>query len=230
MASVKVLRNELDIVITCDPAISEKAQACRTAVTCMGMTPYTKIFMLEYWVGRQGDPLKVIQTILDMAYRWQPRLIGIESVGYQQALEPFIKREMESRGEHYTILMLKPDRLEKKNQRILSMQPYFRTGQIYIQRGMFELIEEYESFPMGRTCDILDSMSYAVRLLVPQKQTRAPSVDMRLKELAKEDPMSARYWRAHAIKRGVLEAEQTIDDVLDDTQSTSWQPGIGELV
>jgi predicted phage terminase large subunit-like protein len=225
-----VPRSSLDIVITCDPAISEKSAACRTAITVAGMTPYQKIFLLEYWVGRQGDPAKIINQLLDLAYFWQPRCIGVEAVAFQQALEPYIKREMENRGQHHALLMLKPDRNEKKDQRILSLQPYFRTGQIYIQRGMFEFIEEYETFPLGRTRDILDAFSYAVRLLVPSNPVKKPGLEQRLKELESRDPVSARYWRADAVRRGILEP---LPDPLEDgfeIEEPATEVGIGEFL
>lgn len=226
-AQIQVPRNTLDVVITCDPAISERSSACRTAITVAGMSPYNKIFVLAYWVGRQGDPAKIITTLLDLADFWQPRVIGIESVAFQQALEPYTKREMELRGTWHPLIMLKPDRNEKKDQRILSMQPFFRSGQVYIQSGMLELIEEYETFPLGRTRDVLDALSYAFRLLVPMAQGKKPGLETRLAELGSRDPVSAKYWRADAIRRGILEKEPDITD--DDYSDDMVGEGVGEF-
>lgn len=229
--TITILRSTLDVVICCDPAISERSTAARTAIVVMGMSPYQKMVLLEYWCGRQGDPAKIIDTYLGMAHFWQPRCIGIEMVAYQKALEPYTQKAMADRGEYFTIVNLKPDRNEKKEQRILSMQPYFRSGQIYIQRGMTEFIEEFETFPLGRTRDILDAMAYAVRLLTPQQQSKKPGLDDRLKMLAKVDPMSARYWRADAVKQGLLEQEKSIDDILDENEySEKFEDGVGEFV
>jgi predicted phage terminase large subunit-like protein len=228
--TITILRSTLDIVICCDPAISERSTAARTAIVVMGMSPYHKMVLLEYWVGRQGDPAKIIQTYLDMASFWQPRCIGVEMVAFQKALEPFTMKAMADRGVYWPIINLKPDRNEKKEQRILSMQPFFRSGQIYIQRGMTEFIEEYETFPLGRTRDILDAMAYAVRLLTPQQQSKRPGLDEQLKLLAKEDPMSARYWRADAVKQGLLEPQKDIDDILDEDYSDKFEEGVGEFV
>lgn len=228
--TITILRSSLDVVMTCDPAISEKESAARTAIVVMGMSPIHTMFLLEYWAGRQGDPFKIIETMLQMAHFWQPRCIGIEMVAYQKSLEPYTIRQMQASGDWYPIVNLKPDRNEKKEQRILSMQPFFRSGQIYIQNGMTEFIEEYETFPLGRTRDILDAMSYAVRLLTPQQQSKTPGIEQRLKELAKKDPMSARFWRADAVKQGLLEAEPDLDDILEDEGSGVFEEGVGEFV
>lgn len=227
---INIPRSDLDVVLTCDPAISEKSAACRSAIVVMGMSPFSKMFVLDYWVGRQGDPAKLIEKILDLAYFWQPRVIGIESVAFQASMEPYTKREMEIRNVFYPLIMLKPDRNERKQQRIMSMQPFFRSGQIYIQRGMLELIEEYETFPLGRTCDVLDALAYAIRLLVPQQTSRKPTLDAQLSALARQDPSSARYWRADAVKRGVLDPEPTLDDLLDeDSVETRFEVGVGDF-
>jgi predicted phage terminase large subunit-like protein len=226
-----VPRTSLDIVICVDPAISERETAARTAIVVMAMTPYQKMFLLEYWCGRQGDPFKIIQTYLDMAHFWQPRCIGIEMVAYQKSLEPYTLKAMAERNEWWPIINLKPDRNEKKEQRIMSMQPFFRSGQVYIQRGMSEFIEEYETFPLGRTRDILDAMSYAVRLLTPQQQSKKPGLDEQLKKLARQDPMSARYWRADAVKQGLLEPEKDLDDILDEVyEDEKFEEGVAEFV
>jgi predicted phage terminase large subunit-like protein len=230
MNDLIIPRSTLDVVITCDPAISEKVDAARTAITVAGMSPYNKIFLLHVWAARQGDPYKVIKEILALADKWQPRIIGIEAVAYQKALLPFMEREMRASGKWYVVEALKPDRNEKKNQRILAMQPFFKSGQIYVQRGMLDFIEEFESFPNGRTVDILDAFAYAVRLLVPQQPSKQPGIELRLAELAKKDPMSARYWRAEAVRRGTLDPQKTLDEEIEELLEEDYVAGIGELL
>ena len=208
---------DLDIVITVDPAISERSTAARTAIVVSGMSPYGKLFLLDSWCGRQGDPAKIIDNIIAMALEWSPRVIGIEMIAYQKALLPYMNREMASRSRWWPIVELKPDRnsktAEKKNMRILSMVPYFKSGQIYILRGNYDFIDEYESFPNGSTVDLLDAFSYAVRLLVPKSDSKKPALEYKLKALEKEDPSAARYWRKVAERRGELEP---LEDPMND--------------
>ncbi len=229
---ISIPRNQLDVVMTCDPAISEKVSACRSAITVVGMSPSKLIFVLDYWVGRQGDPAKLIHQMLQMAYVWQPRVIGIESVAFQASMEPYTIREMQMRGVYYPLIMLKPDRNERKQQRILSMQPFFRSGQVYLQRGMFELIEEFETFPLGATQDILDALAYAFRLLAPQKQEKPSILKDKMKALAKQDPSSARYWQSYHRAKGTLDEELTIDDILDgadESNEEKFEVGVGDM-
>lgn len=220
--------------MTLDPAISERSTAARTALVILGMSPYKKIFLLDLWVGRQRDPAKVISMLVDKAIEWNPRVIGIEMIAYQAAIQPYLEREMASRGKYWPIIPLKPDRnthaVEKKNQRILSMQPFFKARQIYIMRGMFDFIEEYETFPNGTTVDILDAFSYAMRLLVPSDDMRKPALEFKIKELAKEDPGAARLWRHEAEKRGELEPYPELIEFAEETNVEQDEfVGIGDL-
>lgn len=236
MALLQIPIESLDIVLTLDPAISEKVTAARTAIVVLGMSPYKKIFVLDTWVGRQRDPAKVIDQVLAMAREWNPRVIGIEMIAYQAALQPYMEREMASLGKFWPIVQLKPDRnthaVEKKNQRILSMQPFFKSHQVYMLKGMLDLIEEYETFPQSVTVDLLDAMAYGFRLLVPEEDRRKPALEFKLKELAKEDPGAARIWRYEAIKRGELEPwPETVDEIEELLEDSGGQfVGVGDYL
>jgi len=234
MALIKVPINDLDIAIAVDPAISESLRAARTAIIAAGITPSARIVVLEYWVKRQGDPALVIDAILDMAQRWMPRIIGIETIAYQKALLPYMSRAMEKRSMTVPIMELKPDRngkiVEKKNQRILSMQPFFKTSQVFFQKGMLDLIEEYETFPMGGTVDLLDALSYLFRILVPNKQKGKAPGESAIERLALTSPNDARYWRSWGEKKGLLQSKEDWlnEDVIGLEEN--FKPGIGEFV
>jgi predicted phage terminase large subunit-like protein len=221
MSLIKIPISELDIVIAVDPAISEAVKACRTAIVCVGVSPLGKYFILDCWAKREGDPAVIIDRILTMASEWMPRAIGIEMVGYQKALQPFMLRAMRERGKYYPIIELKPDRntktVEKKNQRILSMIPFFRAGQVYVQPGFFDFIEEYENFPNTVTVDILDAASYAFRLLAPKEESVKSHLHLELKKLEKDDPASSAYWRKYHEARGTLQPieETQLEEVSD---------------
>ena len=215
-----IKRQLLDVVITCDPAISEKAKASRSALVCLGMAPSQHIFVLEVLAMKANDPSVLIAQMLGMAHKWQPRLIGIETVAYQKALLPFTQKAMQTTGQYWPIVELKPDRNEKKDQRIISMQPFFKSGQIHILRGELEFIKEYESFPKTMTKDILDAMAYGVRLLAPNFSDRKLEHDQSLIGL---DPESKRFWRKMAMMAGEID----IDDDLWAPEMTSEEDGKG---
>jgi predicted phage terminase large subunit-like protein len=233
MSIIKIPIADLDKVITVDLAVSESAKASRTAVVCAGVSPMGKFFILDMWVKRTRDHELTITKTLDMAREWMVRLIGVEANAWQKVLLPYMQRTMKERQTHYPIIELKPDRntktVEKKDQRIMSMQPFFKAGQVHIMRGMLDFIEEYETFPLARTKDILDALAYAFRLLAPK--TDIKPVPGAIQRLQQSDPQSARYWKSLAIKRGIMEPDPDPDE-LDDvvTREEQFTRGVGELV
>ena len=234
MPLLQTSNSSLDIVMTLDPAISERTKADRSCIMVMGMSPASRIYILDYWVGRQGDPDKIIENMLNLADTWMPRCIGIETIAYQQALMPYTEKMMKQRGRYYSIIQLKPDRngrvVEKKNMRILSMVPYFKAGQVFILKGMLDFIEEFETFPLGQTVDILDAMAYGFRLLVPRSDAADKPGQLVIDRLKLVDPTSAKYWRAYQVKKGFMEEET--DPLLDDDPVYAEEPfrvGCGEL-
>ncbi len=228
---ILIPRASLDTVLVCDPASSIEAHASRTAIVVVSLSPGSRIFVREAWAQRESDPFTVIQHMLACSLEFQPRCWGVETVGYQATLQAWSERMMRERGVFYPVIPLKPDRYEKKADRIMSLQPFARSGQLYIQRGMLKLIEEWEAFPDPSTPrDLLDALAYAVRLLVPQAMpTVGVGLGYRLAELAKRDPASARYWRKDAETRGLIEPEATLDEMLGgEGQEETAGLGLGE--
>ena len=57
---------------------------------------------------------------------------------------------------------LKTDTSRKKDTRIRSFYPYVTQHRFFIpQTGLFDFEAEFESYPVGRTCDLLDALAYA---------------------------------------------------------------------
>ena len=226
---ILIPRASLDTVLVCDPASSTEVTASRTAIIVVSLSPGSRLFVREAWAKRESDPYLTIERMLACSVEFQPRCWGVEAVGYQATLQMWSERMMRERGVHYPIVPLKPDRYEKKADRIMSLQPFARSGQLYIQRGMLALIEEWEAFPDPSTPrDLLDALAYAVRLLVPQAMpTAAVGLSYRLQELAKRDPASAKYWRADAERRGLLQPEASLEDLQEGEEEPAGA-GLGE--
>lgn len=226
---IVVPRNTLDVVLVCDPASSTDPQASRTAVIVVGMSPGLRLFVLDAWAKREPDPYYVLDHMFAVSVQHQPRLWGIEAVGYQKTLQPWAERLMRERGVYYPVEPLSPDRYEKKQDRIMSLSPFARAGQVYVQRGMLALLEEWEVFPdPGSPRDLLDALAYAVRLLVPKTpQGGTAGVEARLQALAQRDAASARYWRKDYERRGLIEAEATLEELLDSVEDPA-AVGLGE--
>jgi hypothetical protein len=144
-----------------DPAISEKPGAARSAIVVDGVFTDERIFLLEAWASRV-QPFKMIEMIFELQEKWQCDAIGIESVAYQQILKPLIEEMANARGVWLNIVPLKPDKREKKENRIRGrIQPIAAQGRLWVNAETHEdFLEEYRTFPNGQTVDLLDAFAY----------------------------------------------------------------------
>lgn len=143
-----------------DPAVSEKAGAARSAIIVDGIYRDDRIFVLEEWAKR-CQPYEMIEKIFELAEKWQPDAIGVESVAYQRILKPLIEREAELRGVWLNIIPLNPDTHERKENRIRGrIQPIAAQGRLWVCDDLPEFLEEYKTFPHGMTLDLIDAFAY----------------------------------------------------------------------
>ena len=153
-------------VILIDPAISEKSYAARSAVVCAGLDETERIFVLEAWAER-CQPLQMIDKVFEMAERWDPMLVAVEGVAYQRALKGFMEAECLRRKRWLNIREVRPGSREGKETRIRGLQPYAERGKLWLRRSTCKLlVEEFESFPLGETVDLLDALGYGPQVWV----------------------------------------------------------------
>lgn len=142
-----------------DPAISEKSGTARSAIVVDGVHTDGRIFLLETWAKR-CQPFEMIERIFELQDRYDCESVGIESVAYQRILKPVIEAEAERRGRWINVIELRPDTKERKENRIRGVQPYLERGLIWVQKNMVDFLEEYKTFPVGKTVDVLDAWAY----------------------------------------------------------------------
>lgn len=158
------LPEKFDIDITIDPAISKKKKACNTAIVAVAKNTHKPDwYVLDYKAG-QYTPYELISNTFDM-YRELKRLypfafirVYVEGVAYQEALRYVFDEEMK-RAKIFMFLDTFVDKTDKI-QRIKGLAPLFRIGVLHIRGWMIELIEEATLFPVGKTVDILDALSF----------------------------------------------------------------------
>lgn len=96
--------------------------------------------------------------------------IGIEEGIYTQAIEPFLKIEMEARGIYPNVVGLKHNQTMKET-RIRGLIPRYENGKVYhIENTCADLEEEYLRFPKGAHDDALDSVAYQSQIAAPPSQ------------------------------------------------------------
>jgi len=96
--------------------------------------------------------------------------IGIEEGIYTQAIEPFLKVEMDNRGVYPNVVPLKHNQTMKET-RIRGLIPRYENRKVFhIENTCADLEEEYLRFPKGAHDDALDSVAYQSQLAAPPNQ------------------------------------------------------------
>ena len=158
---------ELNVFMTVDLAISQRATADFTSIMVVGVNKDNHWFILDCSFGR-FDPTKTIDEIFRMVGKWSPQKVGVEKVAYQAALSHFLEKEMPRRNMFFTITQLRAQR--KKEERISALQPRFSTGSVWIPENAGDWWEELKgemlAFPHGVHDDLLDSLAYVEQIAV----------------------------------------------------------------
>lgn len=91
-------------------------------------------------------------------------VIGIEETAYTEAIEPFLKAEMNKRGLYPNVQPLKHGGTMKES-RIRGLIPKYSCGEVYHIIGECEDLEkELRRFPKGAHDDCMDSEAYQIQI------------------------------------------------------------------
>jgi len=145
-------------MILVDPAISQnKLSACYFVSMVVGVAG-DRLYVLDYFSGIGVLPKTQADVIYNQKLKHNAK-IGIELVGYQQALKYAVEDKFKNEGMPVpTIEELKP--LRAKADRIIGLQPYFENNQIYIRPEHKELIAEITQYPYYKYKDHIDVLAY----------------------------------------------------------------------
>lgn len=183
---LKISNLDLDIFLGIDLAISLADDADHFACCVLGVHRKTmQVYLLDFFVSRIEFPDQV-EFIQEMHLKWRPIYIGIESHNYQMALVQMARRLP-------TMPNIQPQAaVGKKNDRIMSMSPNFKLGQIRIRGEFKDFIQQWVDFDssrMNQKDDVLDATEIALRtagILLPgfpdETDTHPPAT---IEEIAK---------------------------------------------
>ena len=154
----KLPNNIKQKMILVDPAISQnKLSACYFVCMVVGVAG-DKLYVIDYYSGIGVLPKTQADIIYKQRLRYNAR-IGIEMVGYQQALKYAVEDKFRNEGMPIPVIEeLKP--LKAKADRIIGLQPYFENNQIYIRPEHKELIDEIIQYPYYKYKDHIDVLAY----------------------------------------------------------------------
>jgi phage terminase large subunit-like protein len=166
------------ISMAVDPNHSGNAAAgrCRHAIVVLGKVEDDKsgdkFYLLDTWAQQCSYGL-FIDQIYKMADRWKLRRFGVETCAGQIYLKFHLDERNLREARPLRIIELKgevegPDGTltRKKEWRIRNvLSPLFESGRFFVQRHQQDFIGEFNTFPRGKFCDLLDAMAYIPQML-----------------------------------------------------------------
>lgn len=164
---------ELDRVVLVDPSMGEDKHSDESGIVVCGTDQDLNIFILET-IKKRLRPPDLVNLIFELDHKWAPRLFSFEEVGFSSIYKYWIAEKTKELGVTPTIVPYIPQaggRSKKsKEGRIRALTHYFAAGQVYVARGMHELLDEYEWFPMGSRPQLLDALAQGPEVWVPGLQ------------------------------------------------------------
>lgn len=196
--------DRLFVSMTIDPAISEKQSADYFAINVSGMDENYKIYVLDTLKGH-WKVSESIDNIFTTYQKWNPSVVGLETIAYQKALKSWLEEKMRERGIFFPITELRRNTNESKEFRIKALEPFYREGLILHAPWMKSLEQELLQFPKGKHDDEIDALASQLDLLVPGDSEMSQGVPAGSWEAAFNEARKSRHGRQdffHEIANG----------------------------
>jgi hypothetical protein len=167
----EVKLSDLAIYQILDAGLSPESDDARTANVVLGLTPPTEtrpfdIILLEARANKCAPP-EAVEAAVEVYEKWQPVTLAVESVGGHENFFYW----MASQYPTMRLRKIKGEQTQRpKLIRVRHWYPYCGQGRFYVNRqdrGSLDWLEEFESFPRGRTVDLLDATAHGPSIWAP---------------------------------------------------------------
>ena len=172
---------DLWLAMAVDPAISEHKWADYSAVAVGGFDRTGMLWILDLRRGRWSETV-LLQQIYDM-WATTPgiRAIGFEAIGFAKSYRRLFTVEGERLGFYLPVVTLERDTRTAKATRILSLEPYWSRGHVFIADhvpALADFQDEADRFRVGKDSvhdDMLDAVADLLQLR--QRPAAAPPAE-----------------------------------------------------
>lgn len=127
------------------------------------------VYLLEYYLAKSPDPEEFVNKFFELAWKWRPFQVGVETTLFQRMLKWYIEGEMTRRRQYYTILAIE-DKRRKETRIIQGITRYASNGKLLVHRSHVEFIDQYSTFRANATKqrdDMLDALTIATDMINP---------------------------------------------------------------
>lgn len=141
-----------NIIVACDPAISQKESADMTAIVVLGQDEDGMIHLIEY-INEHLTFNATLNKLKSLVNIYKPEKVLLEEVSYQLALIQEAKRKITT----CVISGVVPK--GDKESRLRSVSPLFENERVYFKRSQNDVTDQLLTFPNVDRDDLCDAMS-----------------------------------------------------------------------
>lgn len=175
---MRVAFSELTVVAYTDPASGKrgaelKLTKARQAIVVVGQDTIGRIFVLSAWAARETTE-RYVDEMFRMMKTYRPLVFGVEANGMQVTFGEMVElRAKDSRIHFPMIPVWQPTNVKKEWRIRTGLQPILAHHRLFVPDTFTELRTEIMAHPNYPTCDLVDALETACRLLPPIPTQRA---------------------------------------------------------
>jgi predicted phage terminase large subunit-like protein len=165
--------HEMNVYQAWDFAITERQQSDYTVGVTMAQDENDNLYVLDVYRTKLGDGEELMRVVVEYAMKWKPTLLGLEDGQIFKALESTFKKVCTEKGYYPSYETLKP--LTDKMVRAQPLRGRMQAGKVQFPENapyMQDVRNELLRFPAGKHDDVVDSLSWCVRLMVSKSAPR----------------------------------------------------------
>lgn len=146
-------------ILFVDPSMGQSADSDFTGMVVCAFDDRDRIFVLDAKQERI-KPKALVDKIFQMHEQWSFDRICIEAVSMQKILYEWICDKQEEKNVWLPIIPIKKSNTTSKDMHIMAMEPRFRSGKVFIRKGLTELEEQLLHYPNIRNDDLIDALAF----------------------------------------------------------------------
>lgn len=140
-----------------DPAIGQKDHHDFTGIVVISVD-HAGSWYVRVANRYRLTPTQIVDKMFELHKEFSLMGLGVEGVAYQEALIYLTSEEMRKRKQFLPLKDIKRQAVSKET-RILGLVPRFEFGNVYLNRGLMDFENEYNTFPRGKFDDLFDALA-----------------------------------------------------------------------
>lgn len=189
------LPQQLDVVISLDPASSDSPRADEFAIAAVGMKG-NDVYLLDYTSAKAVMPDKASNDTFSLALLYHPRKFVVESTSYQRIMAWYLEQEMLKRRMFYAVEQLQVGRRSNADRIMQTLPGLMAFGHFHLRPHHTKFISQADDYdPQVKNIedDLLTAVANAIISLNPALRSimvEDPTGHLMLEDESQYEPLN----------------------------------------